>query len=226
MSSNSNTNYPDIDVIHWKYIWNDVISDVDFRNWFVGNKGYYQLFKNLRVDDLSSKETLLANKNEGTFYMQFAGNFGHFVAYKKQKSRIVIFDSSHGTGTFSGCLPDFVETIINKFKLPIFYDTKFGTPQNKTDDSFCQTWSLCYLSKNKDLHKYLKNSKKDPILSLFNICKFFINTTIFEEICNQQEQWINKNLKKNKAPKKWDSQYFLKYSKDMNIDMFRLLFNE
>lgn len=225
MSRDIGTNYPNSDIIHWKYIWNDVISDVDFRNWFVGNKGFYRLFKTKdRVDDLSSTQTLTKNKNEGTFYMQFAGNFGHFVAYKKQKSRIVIFDSSHKTGTFSGCLPDFVETIINKFKLPIFYDTKFGIPQNKKDDSFCQTWSLCYLSKNKVLKKYLENSKKDPVLSLFNICKFLINTSTFEEICTQQEEWINENLKKNKAPKKWNSRYFLKYSRDMNLEMFRLLF--
>jgi hypothetical protein len=220
-----NMNYPKNDIITWKQIWNDIISDIDFRNWFVGNNGFYHLYKNNRVDDLS-KDTTPAQKNRGTLYMQFPGNYAHFVAYKKQKNQITIFDPSYLSGTYAGCLPDFVDTILNKFKLPIHYEIVFGTPQYHKNDSFCQTWSLAYLSKSPKLHKYLKDALNDSVLALFNICKFFINTKIFQkEICVDQAAFINKNIRKNKAPKKWNAEYFLNYSNDMDFEMFSHLFN-
>ena len=223
-SSGSET-YPKQDIIHWKYIWNDIISDVDFRNWIINkNTGFYQIFKNDKITDLSSQDTSKKDKLKGTFYMQFQGGHAHYVAYKILKSKIVIFDPSYPDGTFSGCLPDYIDTIQNYFDLPVEFDDQFGTPQTNKNDSFCQTWTICYLMNNKKLNKLLESSNDNPTESLYKICKHIISLSIFKEICNEQSNWINKNLKINKAPKKWNADYLLEYSELFDEEMFDYLF--
>jgi hypothetical protein len=67
------------DMTHWKYMWNDILSDPDFRYWFTGKTGggYYQLFKDGKIKNETPKG---ASTKKGTFYMKF-GNLGHYVAY-------------------------------------------------------------------------------------------------------------------------------------------------
>jgi hypothetical protein len=215
-------NYTKDDIKHWKYIWNDILSDVDFRNWITNkNLSYYQIYKNGKVIDLSNPNS---NKKIGTLYMQFPGNLAHYMTFKETKKNVILFDSSYPNGTYSGCFPDFSYTVVNFFKKEIIFNKDFDTPQNHKNDSFCQTWSLCYLLNTKKSKELLKSSKKDSINSLYKICKYIIGMPVFEEICTQQESWINKNLKENKAPKKWDSKYFLNYSKKMTKEMFDQLF--
>ena len=222
--SKSINKYPKSDIFHWKYIWNDILSDPEFRNWLVGeNMGYYQIFKNNKIKDESDINSTENDKMKGTFYLKF-GKLGHYVAYEMQISSIKIFDSSHKIGIYSGCLPDFINSIEYNFGLPVEYELQYNTPQCHKDDSFCQTYSLSYLSNDISLHANLQNAMFDPISSLFNICKIFINNPVFEEICIEQETWINKNLSINKAPSKWNAQYLLDYSKNMDINMFSELF--
>lgn len=211
------------DIITWKYIWNDILSDVDFRNWIVNkNLRFFHIFKNNTIKEISS--TSNNKENKGTFYMQFPGNHAHFVAYKNLKSKLVLFDPSYENGTYSGCLPDFLHTIQKKFNKTIHFDDKFETPQRHKNDSFCQTWTLCYLLDNKTSKSLLNHSIINSIDALYMICKYIISLPVFEEICTEQSEWINKNLRKNKAPKKWDSKYLLSYSRHFDREMFEYLF--
>jgi len=215
------------DMTHWKYMWNDILSDPDFRSWFVGEKssGYFQLYKNKKVENETPSKKLI---NKGTFYMKF-GKLGHYVAYEIKNKNIYIFDSSHSTGsqkgTYADCLPDFIDTIHDKFSPNIHFIEKFGTPQTLKGDSFCQTWSLAYLlgSYTQKIMKQLTDTNKVKIL--YKICKYIIKKPIFEEICLTQSEWIEKAFKENKAPKKWTAEYFLLFSKKiMDLKSFNYLF--
>ena len=223
-SSSPKSSSPKSDIITWKYIWNDILSDPDFRNWIVDeNLGYYQIFKNKNINNDSEDKS---EHDVGTIYMKF-GKLGHYIAYKlKKNNKMTIFDSSYPDGTYGDCLDeDYIDSIRYNFdNCSIVFDETYGTPQRLDDDSFCQTWSLAYLSNYKKLKSFLKDSKNDPINSLFNICKFIINLPIFEEICIEQKNWIEKNLKINKASKKWTSEYLLEYSRNFDYDDFEKLF--
>jgi len=215
------------DMTHWKYMWNDILSDPDFRCWLTGKKacGYYQLKKSNKIKNETPKHE---TSNKGTFYMKF-GKLGHYVAYEIKKDSINIFDPSHSTGNesgiYSGCLPDFIKTIQNKFSPNIKFIEDFGTPQILKGDSFCQTWSLAYLL-GKPFQDIMKQIKKDNRIEiLYTICKKIIKLKIFEEICLSQSKWIVKAFKQNKAPKKWTPEYFFEFSrKVMDLNSFHYLF--
>ena len=177
------------DILIWKYLWNNLLSDIEFRNYLV-EQGDYALFQNIKIDDKTS--ALSKNKTIGTFYLKF-GSLGHFLAYKKTKKGIKIYDPSYDPtgikGVYAGCFPLFVNTVIKYFGF-IEYVTEFGTVQRHKDDSFCQTWSLTYLLslKNKNFKKLLSTAghlvdKNDVIPILFEICKTIINLPEFTEYC-------------------------------------------
>jgi hypothetical protein len=218
------------DMTHWKYMWNDILSDPDFRCWFTNKKacGYYQLKKNKKIEDETPKNAL---KNKGTFYMKF-DQLGHYVAYEIKKDSINIFDSSHSTGNefgiYSDCLPDFIETIKKNFSPNIKFIEKFGTPQILKGDSFCQTWSLAYLLGKPTQDIMSKINKDNRIEILYKLCKKIISSKVFEEICLTQQDWIIKAFKKNKnpkTPKKWTPEYFFEFSrKIMDLNSFHYLF--
>lgn len=226
LHSLSSKSYSKSDIITWKYIWNDILSDPDFRNWILDdNIGYYQIFKNKNIKNDSEDKS---EHDIGTIYMKF-GKLGHYIAFKlKNNNKMTIFDSSYPDGTYGDCLDeDYIDSIRHNFNnCSISFDETYGTPQRLDDDSFCQTWSLAYLSKSKKLKSFLKDSKNDPIYSLFNICKFIINLPIFKEICIEQQNWIEKNLKINKASKKWTSDFLLEFSRNFDYDDFKKLFGK
>jgi hypothetical protein len=215
-------------------MWSDILSDPDFRSYFIGKKsgsGYYQLFKNGTIINetphVKDKKKLI---KKGTFYMKF-GQLGHYVAYEMKKNTIFIFDSSHPTGIqrglYSDCLPDFLNTIAVHFSPDIRFIEEFGTPQTEPGDSFCQTWSLSYLLLEHPHIRHIMDNIgiTDEIEILYNLCKVIINMSVFEEICTDQGSWINHNFKVNKAPKKWNSDSFLHFSRNvMDLDSFRYLF--
>ena len=217
----------DADMTNWKYMWNDILADPDFRYWFIGKSGggYYQLFKDGKIKNDTPKG---ASTKKGTFFMKF-GNSGHYVAYEKKVKNILIFDSSHSLGDehgrYSGCLPDFIGTIEKNFSPNIKFVEKFGTPQTLKGDSFCQTWSLAYLmgaSTQKIMKEITPNNK---IEILYKLCKKIINSPVFEEICLTQEGWIKNAFKLNDAPKKWTPEFFFYFSRNiMDLDSFYYLF--
>jgi hypothetical protein len=215
------------DMTHWKYMWNDILSDPDFRYWFTGKTGggYYQLFKDGKIKNETPKG---ASTKKGTFYMKF-GNLGHYVAYEKKEKGILIFDSSHSlgneSGRYSGCLPGFIDTIEENFSPNIKFEEKFGTPQTLKGDSFCQTWSLAYLmgaSTQKIMKEITPNNKIDI---LYKLCKKIINSPVFKNIFLTQDKWIKKAFKENKAPKKWTPEFFFNFSRNvMDFESFHYLF--
>jgi hypothetical protein len=221
------------DIIHWKNMWNDVISDPDFRAFFLRykNSGYYQIYKTTDPKDDTPDDVVDTQKKGGTLYMKF-GSLGHYVAYKDKipkKKTFIIFDSSFNSpgrvGTYSGCLPDFTKNI-NKYLGEFVYDERFLTPQRLKDDTFCQTWSLAYLY-GDNAEKFLESSTgtdEDNKKALYNICLTFINDPVFKEICTDQAEWINKNFKINKAPKNKDADWFYNYSISLDYNTFKNLF--
>lgn len=217
------------DLTHWKNMWNDIISDPDFRFWILGKKdggGYFDLKKNKKVKNMTPDG---ASINKGTFYMKF-GRLGHYVAYEIKKDAIYIFDSSHSTGEehgkYSDCLPPFMNTIMHNFSPNVKFIETFGTPQTLPGDSFCQTWSLCYLM-GKPTHKIMeKITLNNKIEILYKLCKHIIKSPIFEEFCKDQPDWIKKNFKINKASEKWNSEYFFNFSRNvLDLDSFHYLFD-
>lgn len=217
------------DLTHWKNMWSDILADPDFRFWILGKAdgaGYFDLKKNLTVNNMTPEGGSI---QKGTFFMKF-GKLGHYVSYEIKNDKIYIFDSSHSTGDergkYSDCLPPFMETIMKNFSSNVVFVEKFGTPQTLDGDSFCQTWSLAYLL-GTPTHKFMKKINPDnKIEILYKICKYIIDLPVFEEICNDQSEWIKTNFKANKAPKKWDSQYFLHFSRNvLDIDSFHYLFD-
>lgn len=220
------------DMINWKKMWNDILSDPDFRYWFIGKSGgYYQLFADGTIQNDTPKR---ASPKKGTFYMQF-GKEAHFVAYEKKAKSILIFDPSHSIGNEQGsyapCLSSFEGSIRENFSPTINFVQKFGTPQTLEADTFCQTWSLSYLmgSTQKIMNKLKPENKplNEPINKIeiiFELCKKIIGSDVFKEICSQQEKWITTAFELNKSPMKWTPKFFLEFSRNMTFDMFKLIF--
>jgi hypothetical protein len=227
------------DMTHWKYMWNDIISDPDFREWFLESDeyGYYQLFRLGKPNkssvskpkkEIDPKEDPL--KKKGTFYLKFDG-LGHYVAFENKKDAIYIFDSSHGeNGRYADCLPPFIETIKKYFNPNIEFVEKFGTLQVLPGDSFCQTWSLSYLlgTKTQKIMMQATKQEKSQIEVLFELCKYIINLPVFQEICDKQAEWMKKAFAKNRnpqTPKKWTPAYFFNFSRErMDLESFHYLF--
>ena len=223
------------DVTHWKNMWSDILADPDFRFWILKKPeiaGYFDLKKNLTVknttpDDALKKKDIVIKK--GTFFMKF-GKLGHYVAYEIKNNKIYIFDSSHSTGDESGkysdCLPPLIPTIKKNYFPNVEFIETFGTPQTLDGDSFCQTWSLAYLI-GSPTHKIMKKMNlNNKIETLYKICKYIIDLPVFKEICKDQPDWIKTNFKANKAPKKWDAEYFLHFSRNvLDLNSFHYLFD-
>jgi hypothetical protein len=220
------------DIIIWKYIWNDLLSDIEFRNYLV-NQGDYRLYQNGKIDDNTSSES--KNKNRGTFYLKF-GKLGHFVAYKIDNKKIKIFDPSYDPnrvkGLYSGCFPPFIDTVRKHFG-DIEYITDFGTVQTHRDDSFCQTWSLTYLLGIQDntFKKLLKDAgsastENDIIPILFEICKRIIDSRKFEEYCAINKDLLGKwgSAVSNKTAKWKNGDQFIEFSEKLTLAEFRKLF--
>jgi hypothetical protein len=218
------------DVTHWKNMWGDILADPDFRYWILGKAegaGYFDLIKtNKQVKNVTPQG---GSVKKGTFYMKF-GKLGHYVAYEMKNKKIQIFDSSHSTGDergkYSDCFPPFIPTIEKNFSPNVEFIETFGTPQTLNGDSFCQTWSLAYLM-GTPTHKIMKKMKSDnKIEVLYKLCKYIIGLPMFKKICKEETKWINKNFKANKAPKKWDPEYFLMFSREiLDLESFHYLFN-
>jgi hypothetical protein len=215
------------DMTHWKKMWNDIISDPDFRKYILKSDKYgdYQLFKLDTKQEITPKVD--PSKKKGTFYLKFDG-LGHYVAFENKKDAIYIFDSSHGEhGRYADCLPPYIETIQKYFNENFKFVEKFGTLQVLPGDSFCQTWSLSYLLGTKTQNIMMKASaeNKSEIEVLFELCKYIINLPIFKEICDHETKWITREFKRNKAPKKWTPEYFLHFSRErMDLESFHFLF--
>lgn len=212
-------------LLHWKMIWNDIISDPDFRAWFINENtskrpkygGDFQIFKNGRVDNNTPKNY---NDQKGTLYMNF-GKLGHYVAYILDKDFVNIFDPSYSVGTYRTCFPDFESTVISYFQRPIKYITEFGTPQRDKNDTFCQTWSLSFLCPKT--HVFLRQSEFDEIESLYNICSYFIASDTYKEIFEEQKEWIIKRLEENRTTN-WDPSEIYMYSLTLSFEEFSKLF--
>ena len=159
------------------------------------------------------------------------GKLGHYVAYELKNDAIYIFDSSHSTGNESGlysdCLPDFMETIKEHFSQDIRFVEKYGTPQVVAGDSFCQTWSLAYLLGKPTQSIMSKLTPDNRIEILYKLCTKIISMPVFEEICLEQQPWIIKNFKENKAPQKWTPDFFLNFSRNvLDLKSFHYLFTD
>lgn len=183
----------------------------------------------------------------GTLYLEF-GDLAHFVAYELvNKKTIKIFDPSHSfdgiRGTYSTELKHFHKFINSYFDRRIIFEKQYGTPQRHLEDTFCQTWSLAFLcaslckTREKDkcpsqnMHEALLSSIDDEVVGLFNVCKAFIESDVFHEICTEQRDWIleesiNKHEDEDELPEKWTPEYFYTFCQGLTIEDFRLLLPE
>lgn len=150
----------------WKERWDHVMNDEDFRIALTGKADYTC---NSRTGFGSDKKS---PESEGTIYISNSkiGGQGHFIAYKKNANKTVVFDPAPSEGTYGAWADKKVIGHIEKFtKKPVRVEG-YHT-QHHEDDSFCATWSLAWLMPSlKHLTKNVTNYKSG-MNNVFEICK-------------------------------------------------------
>lgn len=160
----------------WKERWDHVMNDADFRIALTGKADYTC---NSRTGFGSSKKS---PESAGTIYIsdKNIGDQGHFIAYKKNANKTVVFDPAPTEGTFGAWADEKVIGHIEKFtKRPVHLEG-YHT-QHHVDDSFCATWSLAWLMPSlKPLTKNVTNDKSG-MHNIFEICKRISERSEFPE---------------------------------------------
>jgi hypothetical protein len=181
-------------MILWKKIWGYLLSDVEFRRYFSGARGDYDLSQPIRI-----------TRKKGTLYKCTSDDECHFVGYEIIDGQMYIFNSAKpGTRYGSSILLDGANII------PCH-------PQLDQEDTFCQTWSLAWLSPK--FRKY--TLAKDP--SLFGLCKMIARTHEFSNFIKANREVIDSWIHDEGSD--LDSDWFFDTSINMTLQEFKTLFN-
>jgi hypothetical protein len=131
----------------WKELWDFFTSDDAIREYIIGPNSTYTL-------RLNSTSPIIAP--QGSLYIPSTGGEGHFIAYEFNGNKIRIFDSSgYAYQEFSNN-PRIKNSIRIRSNRSIININ--NNPQDICQgDTFCQTWSLAWLSPN--LRKLTKLKK-------------------------------------------------------------------
>ena len=178
----------------WKTLWDLFISDPEFRKYFTNTSGDY------KITSRSVKPIL---EPSGTLLLPGSRRSGedHFVAYTMTPQRITVFDPSDTSGTYGSYLNENTKRKISQLaKKPLYVNHRH--PQCHSGDTFCQTWSLAWLSRN--LSNYISesrtpNSSAGPIARLVKTVarsNRFINYMHFNEQTFQSLITRERNNKK------------------------------
>lgn len=143
----------------WKQLWDIFISDGEFRHYYTKYKTY----------DLLLSETSPIRGAYGTLYIppKKREKEGHFIAYQIVEDSIRIFDSSaYAYQQFSNN-PDLAESISRRSGKRVVKLTDH--PQDLCEgDSFCQTWSLAWLTPSLK-SKVKAKTAHESISSIYDI---------------------------------------------------------
>jgi hypothetical protein len=151
----------------WKIMWDSIINNPSFRKKFSCGGEY------------DSSDTKIIRDPCGTIYIHGEEGEGHFIAYEVVNGIMFIFDSAQNR--YSKWLNnDILEQIIKRSrkKKSVIVGCH---PQIHKEDSFCQTWSLAWLTKELRPLVIGVNTEEYSIRILFTICKQIINDDRFDK---------------------------------------------
>jgi len=176
-------------IILWKHIWDLVISEPKFREYFFHSGPSYDLTVNARTPIL---------KKAGTLYIPPARNNnedeGHFIAYEIIGPKIYVYDSSRAA----------YQQFSNNPKLSRSIELRSGKklvklshhPQDVCgEDTFCQTWSLAWLTPELRHLSLRKTSPRKTIERMYTIIRYISRKPAFKKFIMKYKddytQWIH-----------------------------------
>ena len=173
-------------------MWDFIVNDKTFRKRFT------------KCGEYSS------NSSGGTLYIH--GEEGHFVAYEVRDRTLYIFDSAAPSSPYASRVTE--DIVKRKF---VMIDCH---PQMHKEDSFCQTWSLAWLT--PDLRPLVTqvSTKAQSMRTLFTICKRILESECFRF----DTRVFNTELKHVGSFSNMTE--FLKFSTDMTFQMFSKIFED
>jgi hypothetical protein len=182
-------------IIIWKHIWDLVISEEKFREFFFHSGPSY---------DLTLKNTSRITAKSGTFYIPPSKNEdeGHFIAYEIIGPKIYIYDSSKYAFQQFSKNPELAKSIELRSGKKVVKLRHH--PQDVChEDTFCQTWSLAWLTPELRHISLSKTTPRKTIERMYKIIHFIIRKPAFKKFIikykNDYNGWIqeartNKNI--------------------------------
>lgn len=131
------------DLMVWKYTWNDLLSDTEFRKYFAKSS----MIDVTYLTNTTFKITLPKRlTKKGTIYLySLKDEEAHFVSYEIHGRDFIIHDPADLNVRYTGWLSLHALDALKK-KLPKFTVSVSNVhPQKCIWDTFCQTWSLAQL---------------------------------------------------------------------------------
>ena len=166
-------------LIHWKTIYDQIVSDKDFRRDFL---------KDEQHGDVTIKALSRPLKNypvKGTICIKAAGGEDHFLSYKKVDANTLnIFDPTPAGGPYGDLYPKSEKHIKRVFGVSKILKHR-KHPQICPGDTFCQTWSLFWNMANsqKVISKFNgSNSPMSRAMSkriMYDFVKKIVNSSEF-----------------------------------------------
>lgn len=211
------------DIIAWKMLFTDVMSDHVLREYLSGKKL-------ASVHVIVNDDKIIYEKNKtvniGQYYIDY-GKLAHFVSFEIKKKVVYIYDPSYKYGVYRECINHVIKKLTKRYEkkgIKVCFVKKYGVGQIHPEDTFCQTWSFAYL--DDTLREYLlQNTEYTNLDCLYSICKAIISKPEFEEVCQENKDWLERNAVEYKLCKKWkQSSFFLDFSRNMSFETFKKLF--
>lgn len=161
----------------FKYLFCDVLNDPDYRARLSGLRdlAFVEFLPRRQVWARGSVQS-----RRGTIYVKF-GDEAHYVAYRRESDdSLLIYDSSHPNGTFSGSFDGMMDLVKRVFAVTnVEFDDSYGDAvQRGPGDTFCQTWSLAYFTPFRDF----LSDDRSPRFKMNDIIKGFCRKKVFQNI--------------------------------------------
>ncbi len=212
----------------WKYTWNDLLSDTEFRKYMTGNSGLIDI---LCVSSTKFDITLPKKLHKkGTIYLyeKKPNNEGekieeaHFISYEIQGKNFIIHDPADLNVQFSGWFSKHALGALRK-RLPGYtVDVSDIHPQKCLWDTFCQTWSLAQLM-GIPLHDVNKMTSRRV---LYDIVQKIARSPKFTRYINHNSDiiqgWMGVHLKGYPRSKLRTPIDFITFSKTLAYKNFQM----
>ena len=203
----------------WKYTWNDLLSDTEFRAYLVKSSSIDVTYiTNTQVRVRLPKRV----HRKGTIYLSSLNDEeAHFVSYEVRGKDFIIHDPADLNVVFSGWLSKEVLEALRK-KLPKFrFIVSDVHPQKCVWDTFCQTWSLAQLM-GAPLDKVNKRTSRRMLYTIIrqiaHSAKFIRYIKYNLDIVNG---WIVHHLRKYPRSKLRTPSDFISFSRSLPYRAFQ-----
>lgn len=212
------------DLLVWKDTWDYILNDTEFRSKYTCGGEYSIAVRGGRRNAIKHlKGTIQITDDEYP-------TEDHFIAYEMKNGVIHIFDSAESGGQYGewASLP-----ILKRIAKRAGKDFVIVPhhPQIHEEDTFCQTWSLAWLSELRKLTENVKTGKQG-MSRLYRVCKTIINDSRFTNFVMEHESDISTHIRTFMREEDVHgtsfktASGFLRYSQSMTPDQFRTIFED